>query len=121
MSISRKRAQDYAEKLLERPRGQVLVTVRRTKTGVTLLHKGRALTRCHASAVGVRQAKAMAAALGVQLPAGEGSVQTTVSSGVLHRAIALSSLDLMKPEGLQVMRHLLELAVSQRRMESIES
>jgi hypothetical protein len=65
--------------------------MRRTKSGATLLHRGRALTKTHASVVGEMQAKLMAMALGVELPAVGESVDTSVPSGVLYRAVAIST------------------------------
>ena len=44
MAISRTRAQDYAESLLNRPRGETPVTLRRFRSGCTLFHGRRALT-----------------------------------------------------------------------------
>ncbi|MFQ5873955.1 MAG: hypothetical protein ACE5JL_09155 [Dehalococcoidia bacterium] len=114
MAVSRKRAQDYAEKVLERPRGEMSVTLRRGKGGVTLLYGGRAVTKCHASRVGDLQAAYMARALGVELPSQGGKVSTKVPSGVLYRAIGISALDLRRPEALKVMAQLLATAEMQR-------
>jgi len=90
VAISRRRAQDYAEEFLSRPRGETPVVLRRHKSGVTLLHGQRALTKTHASVVGQAQAEFMAEALGVSpkdvnalvmgIPLG------VVASGVLNRS-----------------------------------
>lgn len=114
MSISRKRAQDYAESVLSRPRSDFQVTLKRGKGGATLLYQGRALTRCHASRVGIVQAISMARALGVELPPQGGSVRTEVPGGVLYRAVAISTLDLRRPEARQVLVRLLATADMQR-------
>ena len=66
MAISRARAQDYAESVINRPRGEMPVTLRRHKNGVTLLYRGRALTKTHATKVGEVQAELMAEVLGVE-------------------------------------------------------
>ncbi len=114
MSISRKRAQDYAEEVLARPRSDLAVTLRRGKGGVTLLYRGRAVTKCHASRVGVMQAACMAQALGVELPPLGRKVTTRIPGGVLYRAVAISSLDLRRPEARRVLAHLLMTAQMQR-------
>ena len=69
MSISRRKAQEYADRLLEVPSAHLRVTLRRGKGGVTLLYQGRSVTRCHSSKVGMWTAAFMARALGVELPA----------------------------------------------------
>ena len=114
MAISRTRAQDYAETVINRPQGATPVTLRRHKNGVTLLHQGRALTKTHASKVGELQAMLMAEVLGVALPEVGGEVSTKVASGLLYRAIAVSSLDVRKPEALAVLGPLMRTAAMQR-------
>ena len=117
MAISRTKALDYAERLINRPRhpGETPVTVRRNKNGYTLLYNRRALTKTHASGVGAMQAQAMALALGVDLPQEVGDeVSTKVGSGVLYRAIGASSLDLRRPEAHVVLEQLLATAALQR-------
>ena len=116
MALSRTKALDYAERLINRPRGETPVTIRRNKNGYTLLHNGRrALTKTHASGVGAMQAQAMALALGVELPEEiGGEVSTKVGSGVLYRAIGASSLDLRRPEAHVVLEQLLATAALQR-------
>ena len=115
MSLSRTKALDYAERLINRPRGETPVTLRRNKNGYTLLYNRRALTKTHASGVGALQAQAMAFALGVALPEEVGGeVSTKVGSGVLYRAIGASSLDLRRPEARVVLEQLLATAALQR-------
>ena len=115
MALSRTKALDYAERLINRPRGETPVTVRRNKNGYTLLHNRRALTKTHASGVGALQAQAMADALGVGLPREVGEETTAkVGTGVLYRAIGASSLDLRRPEAQVVLQQLLATAALQR-------
>ncbi|MDO8749927.1 MAG: hypothetical protein Q7K03_02110 [Dehalococcoidia bacterium] len=114
MSISRKHAQDYAETVLSRPRSDFQVTLKRGKGGTTLLYQGRAVTKCHASRVGAVQAIYMARALGVELPPQGSSVRAEVPGGVLYRAVAVSTLDLRRPEARQVLAQLLATAEMQR-------
>ena len=114
-AISRTKALDYAERLINRPRGETPVTLRRNRNGYTLLHNRRALTKTHASAVGAMQAQAMALALGIDLPQQVGGEShAKVGSGVLYRAIGASSLDLRRPEAQVVLQQLLATAALQR-------
>ena len=115
MGVSRKRAWPYADELLSgQGRGAVPVVLRRSTTGVTLLHNGRALTHCYASGVGRVAARLVAEALGVPLPPIGGAVEATVSTGVIYRAISISSVDLRIPEALPLVERLLQEAVEQR-------
>ena len=115
MAISRKKAQDYAERLINRPRGETPVTIRRNRRGYTLFHNRRALTKTHGTGVGFLQAQAMALALGVELPREiGGQVNAQVGSGVLYRAVSASSLDLRRREAQIVLDQLLSTAALQR-------
>jgi len=114
VSISRKKALEYADVVVSVPRAHLLVSLRQTKGGVTLLHDGRALTRCYISRPGMRAARFMAEALGVKVPPLGGEVEARVSTGVLWRAISISCLDLRKPEALPLLERLLEEARMQR-------
>ena len=114
MAVSRKMAQDYADRLLSSPSARVEVTLRRWKTCSTLLHKRRAIARCNADRVGTWTAAFMAQALGVDLPPiGEG-VTVQVSSGTLWRAVGISALDLRQREARVLLGRLLEEAEMQR-------
>ena len=122
MGISRSKAQDYAEKLLERPRASIPLTLKHTKTGVTLLHRGRAVTKCHATGVGKLQAEFMAVALGAELPPLGETKSVDVPAGAFYRAIAISSLDLRRPEARILLEQHLATAQMQRSgMRSIEA
>ena len=68
MSVSRIKTLEYADRLLESPSARISVTLKRWKTGVTLLHRRRAIARCHSSRVGMWTAAFMAQAIGVDLP-----------------------------------------------------
>lgn len=122
MGISRSRAQDYAEQILERPRAAIDLSIRRSKSGVTLLHKGRAVTKCHATRVGEMQAEFMAVALGTELPELGSTVSVQVPAGAFYRAIAISSLDLRRPEArLLLGQHLATAQMQRTGMRSIEA
>lgn len=114
MSVSRKGAWPYAEQLLSRPSRRVPVMLRHGKGGVTLLHQGRALTRCYATETGKLAAKLVAQALGVEFPLEGDSVEATVSTGVLYRAISISSIDMRITEVWPLVERLLVEAEEQR-------
>ena len=115
MSVTRKKAWPYAERLLSRPARAVPVVLRHGKGGVTMLHRGRALTRCYATAPGKLAAELVALALGVPLPPLGDSAETSVSTGVLYRAISISGIDPRIPEVRPLVERLLQEASDQRR------
>lgn len=122
MGVSRKRAWERADTLLSsRGTRSVPVVLRRGKGGVTLLHGGRAITHCHNTKNGRLAAGLVAEALGVEVPAIGASVEATVSTGVLYRAVSISSIDLRIPEARPLVRRLLEEAVEQRLSASPET
>ena len=114
MSVSRARAWAYAETLLERPARRVEVTLRRGKGGLTLLHRGRALTRCYDTGVGRTTAELVARALGTELPPPGGSATAAVSTGVLFRAVSISSMDPRVEDIWPLFRRLLQEADEMR-------
>jgi hypothetical protein len=114
MSISRKRALEYADKLISRPRSRVKVKLCQGKEGVTLLHDGRALTKCYINRSGIRAAAFVAQALGVKIPPLGSYVETQVSTGVLWRVISISCLDFRKKESYLLLGRLLEEAEMMR-------
>ena len=118
MSISRTKALDYAEKIISTPRAHVPVTLRQNKGGVSLLHQGHLLTRCYLNRSGMRAALLMAEALGVKVPPLGESVETRASTGVLWRAISISSLNLRKEESFPILERMLEEAAMMRQRSS---
>ena len=114
MSVSRRRALEYADQIISVPRAHVHVTLRQIKSGITLLHAGRALTKCYLTRTGMTAARFMAQALGVHVPPLGESVETRVSTGVLWRAISISCLDFRKKESYDLLERLLEEAEMQR-------
>ena len=122
MAISRARAQDYAERLLSRPRSDIPLTLKRGRGGVTLLHRGRAVTKCHATQVGALQAGFMAEALGIEVPLPGEKATIRVPAGVLYRAVAISSLDLRRAEARIVLgQHLATAHMQRTAMRSFEA
>jgi hypothetical protein len=115
VAISRKKAwEQYAEDFINVPRRSVKVTLRHTKSGVTLLHEGRVLTRCYNSKVGRYCAQFMAQSLGLQVPPLGQSAEADVSTGVLFRAISIASLDLRNQATHPILQRMLEEAEFQR-------
>ena len=115
MSISRRKAWIFAEQLLDKPSGSVAVELRNRKSGVVLLHDGRVLTRCYHSRIGRFAAECVALALGISLPDQGESAYTSVTTGVLFRAISVSNLDVRIPEARLLIERLLSEAADQRR------
>ena len=113
-SVSRKRALEYADEIISVPRAHVRVTLRQVKSGVTLLHEGKAITKCYINRSGMKAAQFMAEALGVEVPPLGSSVEARVSTGVLWRAISISCLDFRKVESFVLLERLLEEANMQR-------
>ena len=121
MGVSRKKALDYADQLMARPRGELRLELRRGRSGATLLHEGKAVTHCYGTKVGLAQAREMAIALGVKLPEVGESVEATVPNGTFFRAIAISSLPLNLPEAqLLLERYQEEAAMARSLGEAIE-
>jgi hypothetical protein len=114
MSISRKKALEYADQLISRPRSRLTVRLRQGQEGVTLLHRGKALTKCYLNRSGMRAATYMAQALGVQIPPLGGSVTAHVSTGVIWRAVSISCLDFRKQASYVLLARLLEEAEQMR-------
>ena len=115
MSVSRRKAWTFAEQLLDRPSRSVAVELRHGKSGVSLLHSGRVLTKCYHSRIGRFAADFVALALGASLPVEGESVYTSVTTGVLFRAISISNLDVRIPEARLLIERLLSEASDQRR------
>jgi len=114
MSVSRKKALEYADRLISRPRGRVTVRLRQGQEGVTLLHQGKAVTKCYLNRSGMRAATFMAQALGVKVPPLGGSVEAQVSTGVLWRAVSISCLDFRKQVSYVLLERLLAEAEQMR-------
>jgi hypothetical protein len=110
MSISRKKALDYAYALIEVPRTHIRVTLRQTSGGVSVLHGRRLLTRVYLNKSGMSAAAAIAEAIGVALPRLGESRNALVSSGLLYRVLALSQLDFRNPAALEVASRLVDEA-----------
>ena len=114
VSISRKKALEYAYELISTPRAHLRVHLRQTKEGVSLTYRGRVMTKVYLNRSGMNAAAAMAEALGVPIPKLGESVSALVSTGVLYRVLALSELDYRRPAAFELAARLVDDAVAQR-------
>jgi len=114
LAISRKKALERGRESIERPKGAMNVVLYHGKGGLTVRYQGKVIARTHASDVGRRLAPYLAESLGAPLPPVGGSVEATVSSGVMYRALSISSVDLRVPEARQLLDYLLEEAEAMR-------
>jgi len=118
MSISRKLALTQGEKAIERPKGQMEISLYHGKQGLSLKYQGRVITKTHASAVGKQVAPYVAEALGVPLPKLGETGRAIASSGVVFRVLSISSLDLRAEEGQMLLAYLLNEAQEMRGFKS---
>ena len=120
MAISRKGAAVRGEKAIERPKGEMAITLFRGKTGLTLRYLGKVINRVPASESGRQIAPYLAMALGVKLPPIGSTAQAVVSSGVMFRVFSISTLDLRNQESRILLDYLLTEAQEMREYESLE-
>ena len=115
LTVSRKQALEYGYKLLERPRSHLRVELRQDKSGVSVTHKGRVLTRVFLNRSGMNAAVAMSEAMAIKLPALGDSNSGLVSTGLLYRGLALSQLDFRNPASYELAGTLVDEAISMQR------
>ncbi|GIT59374.1 MAG: hypothetical protein Ct9H300mP19_13220 [Dehalococcoidia bacterium] len=65
MTVSRKQALKHGYKLLEHPRSHIRVELNQDKSGVSVTHKGRVITRVFLNRSGMNAAVAISEAMGV--------------------------------------------------------
>lgn len=119
MTVSRKRALEHGYKLLERPRSHLRVELNQDRSGVSLTHKGRVLTRVYLNRSGMNAAVAMSEALGIELPALGQSNSGLVSTGLLYRVFAISQLDFRNPTSFELAAELVDEAISMQRRSGV--
>jgi|TARA_B100001245_G_C22447002_1_gene230444 hypothetical protein len=115
MTVSRKKALEYGYKLLEQPRSHIRVELNQDKSGVSVTHKGRVVTRVYLNRSGMNAAVAMSEAMGIQLPALGRSNSGLVSTGLMYRVLALSQLDFRNPTAYQLAGELVDEAIAMQR------
>ena len=114
MGISRKKALERGQQLIERPRGALELNLFHGKRGLTVRHQGKVIARTHSSRIGRILAPFVAEALGVELPKIGSAVEAVASSGVIYRVLSISSLDLRQAEARELLTYLLEEAAAMR-------
>jgi len=119
LTVSRKRALEHGYKLLERPRSHLRVELNQDRSGVSLTHKGRVLTRVYLNRSGMNAAVAMSEALGIELPALGESNSGLVSTGLLYRVFAISQLDFRNPMSFELAAELVDEAISMQRRSGV--
>jgi len=119
LTVSRKRALEHGYKLLERPRSHLRVELNQDRSGVSLTHKGRVLTRVYLNRSGMNAAVAMSEALGIKLPALGQSNSCLVSTGLLYRVFAISQLDFRNPTSFELAAELVDEAISMQRRSGV--
>ena len=115
MTVSRKQALKHGYKLLEHPRSHIRVELNQDKSGVSVTHKGRVITRVFLNRSGMNAAVAISEAMGVKLPALGSSNSGLVSTGLLYRVLALSQLDFRNPAAYELANDLVDEAISMQR------
>ncbi len=121
LTVSRKQALEYAYKLLEKPRSHLRVELNQDKSGVSVTHKGRVITRVFLNRSGMNAAVAMSEAMAIKLPALGKSNSGLVSTGLLYRVLALSQLDFRNPAAYELAAELVDEAISMQRGSSSTS
>ena len=111
MAISQTKALDRAYEILGQPRAHMRVTLTQTKSGLSLYYDGRVMTRVFINRSGLSAAAAIAEALRVRVPKLGESVEARVSSGVMYRVLALSSLDYRNEVSFQLASRLIAEAI----------
>ncbi len=115
MTVSRKQALKYGYKLLERPRSHLRVELNQDKSGVSVTHKGRVLTRVYLNRSGMNAAVAMSEAMAINLPPLGQNNDGLVSTGLLYRVLAISQLDFRNPAAYDLAATLVDEAISMQR------
>jgi hypothetical protein len=105
---------DYADELTSVPSAHLALELRQDESGLKLLHRDRPLVECDLTREGMAAAAYMAQALGAKIPPVGESVSARVSTGVLFRAISISTLDFSNEESFVLLDRWLEEAEMQR-------
>ena len=115
LTVSRKQALEHGYRLLEHPRSHVKVELNQDKSGVSVTHKGRVITRVFLNRSGMNAAVAISEAMGIKLPAVGSSNSGLVSTGLLYRVLALSQLNFRNPTAYELASELVDEAISMQR------
>ena len=115
MTVSRTKALEYGYALLGRPRSHLRVELNQEKSGVSVTHKGRVITRVYLNRSGMNAAVAISEAMAIELPALGQSNSGLVSTGLLYRVLAISQLDFRNPSAYELAGTLVDEAISMQR------
>lgn len=115
LTVSRKQALKYGYELVEKPRSHLRVELNQDKSGVSVTHKGRVITRVFLNRSGMNAAVAISEAMAIKLPALGQSNSGLVSTGLLYRVFALSQLDFRNPASFELAAELVDEAISMQR------
>lgn len=105
---------EYAGELISAPRGRLRLTLAQDDEGVALTYQGRLLARFRLTPEGMMASGYMAQALGLRIPAVGASVEASVSSAVLFRALSIAELDYANEASFALLERMLEEAEIQR-------
>ena len=114
MTESHTNVTEYANELISVPRAHLALELRQDESGLKLLYQDRPLVECSLSREGMAAAGYMAQALGAKVPPLGESVKARVSTGVLFRAISISTLDFNNRSSFVLLDRWLEEAEMQR-------
>jgi hypothetical protein len=115
LTVSRKRAIEHGYKLIEKPRSHLRVELNQDKSGVSVTHKGRVITRVYLNRSGMNAAVAISEAMGIRLPVLGQSNSGLVSTGLLYRVLAISQLDFRNSASYELASELVDEAISMQR------
>lgn len=105
---------EYADELISAPRGRLRLELAQDDEGVALTYQGRLLARFRLTPEGMMASGYMAQALGLRIPAVGASVEASVSSAVLFRALSIAELDYANDASFALLERMLEEAEIQR-------
>ena len=115
LTVSRKKALIYGYELVETPRSHLRIQLNQDKSGVSVTHKGRVLTRVFLNQSGMNAAVAISEATGIKLPPLGESNSGLVSTGLLYRVFAISQLDFRNAASFDLAAELVDEAISMQR------
>ena len=114
MPESHAKVYEYADELLAAPSAHLALELRQDDMGLKLLHQGRPLVECDLTREGMAASGYMVKALGAKIPPLGEPATARVSTGVLFRAVSISTLDFNNEESYVLLERWLEEAEMQR-------
>ncbi len=108
MSISRKQALKYGYEVVSRPKSKMSIQMCQDSKGIVLTYDGQPVTRTYLTKSGMAAASAIAIALALPIPSQGQSIEVTVSTGALHRLLALSEISFRNEAAFRLATVLIE-------------